>query len=237
MCCFSLFVFTLGISWKLNVFVNFGYQQFYPVLSIDETIEKYAPLNQFKRKDFVETNMQQHVDLFKDIVWSINHSGKGLAEITYRNKNNKEKQLLTNAEILHLEDVSILVDDLSKLWLINNILLILFLFYFYFQKQPILNRSKKWLLCTLTLFLVLSFSLFGFTRIFYYLHTVLFPDNHQWFFYYEESLMSTLMKAPDLFAAIALLILLLAIPMYLLGYKLIFGENNYIVKSIKLRDY
>jgi len=234
LCCFSLCIFTLGISWKLSTFINFGYQQFYSVLSIDKTIEKYSLLNRFDRKDFVETKMQQHVDLFKDIVWSINNSGKGLAEISYRNKNNVEKQLFTNAEILHLEDVSILVDNLSKLWLINNFILALFLFYFYFQKQPILNRSKKWLIFTLTLFLVLGFSLFGFTRIFYYLHTVVFPDNHQWFFYYEESLMSTLMKAPDLFAAIALLILLLALPIYLLGYMLIFGKNNYIVKLATL---
>ena len=130
LCCFSLCIFTLGISWKLSTFINFGYQQFYSVLSIDKTIEKYALLNRFDRKDFVETKMQQHVDLFQDIVWSINNSGKGLAEITYRNNSNKEKRLLTNAEVLHLKDVSILVDDLRKLWFVNIIPLIIFFFYF-----------------------------------------------------------------------------------------------------------
>ncbi|NQZ82570.1 MAG: DUF1461 domain-containing protein [Colwellia sp.] len=236
LCCFSLCIFTLGISWKLNVFINFGYQQIYSALSIDKTIEKYATLNRFERKDFVETKTQQHVSLFKEIVESINHSGKGLAEITYRNNSEKEKLLLTNAEVLHLEDVSILVDDLSRLWLINNILLVLFLFYFYFQKQSISTQSKKWLLCSFTLFLVLGFSILGFTRIFYYLHTVVFPDDHQWFFYYEDSLMSTLMKAPDLFAVIALLIILLALPIYILVYKLIFSKRYNLINLIKRID-
>mgnify|MGYP007022672661 CR=1 FL=1 len=36
----------------------------------------------------------------------------------------------------------------------------------------------------------------------------------QWFFYYQESLMSTLMKAPDLFAGIAVQIALLAVIIY-----------------------
>lgn len=45
--------------------------------------------------------------------------------------------------------------------------------------------------------------LFGPTKMFYWLHTKIFPHNHQWFFYYQESLMTTLMKAPDLFGFIA----------------------------------
>ena len=48
--------------------------------------------------------------------------------------------------------------------------------------------------------------LVGPVEVFYALHEWVFPANHQWFFYYEDSLMSTLMKAPDLFGAIALLL-------------------------------
>ena len=42
----------------------------------------------------------------------------------------------------------------------------------------------------------------GPTAVFYQLHIWIFPDDHQWFFYYQESLMSTMMKAPDLFGGI-----------------------------------
>ena len=45
--------------------------------------------------------------------------------------------------------------------------------------------------------------------VFYKMHTLIFPSGHQWFFYYQDSLMTTLMKAPDLFAAIAVEWLLL----------------------------
>jgi hypothetical protein len=53
--------------------------------------------------------------------------------------------------------------------------------------------------------------LLGPTKIFYLAHEVVFPDKHQWFFYYEESLMSTMMKAPALFGPIALQLLILTI--------------------------
>ena len=43
----------------------------------------------------------------------------------------------------------------------------------------------------------------GTKKVFYTAHTLIFPAGHQWFFYYEESLMTMLMQAPDLFAAIA----------------------------------
>jgi hypothetical protein len=38
-----------------------------------------------------------------------------------------------------------------------------------------------------------------------------FPEGHQWFFYYQDSLMSTLMKAPYLFGYIALALLVLTL--------------------------
>ena len=47
--------------------------------------------------------------------------------------------------------------------------------------------------------------------VFYVFHEWVFPAGHQWFFYYQESLMSTLMKAPDLFGYIAAALVALAI--------------------------
>jgi len=49
--------------------------------------------------------------------------------------------------------------------------------------------------------LVLSLVI-GVENLFYGLHTIVFPDDHQWFFYYEDSLMSTLMQAPNIFLPI-----------------------------------
>jgi len=54
--------------------------------------------------------------------------------------------------------------------------------------------------------------------VFYWAHTKIFPAGHQWFFYYEESLMTTLMKAPDIFAFIALLLVAVLIALWLLGF-------------------
>ena len=69
--------------------------------------------------------------------------------------------------------------------------------------------------------LLITFSVFGFTDIFYYLHTLVFPENHQWFFYYQESLMSSLMKAPDLFAGIGLSLVVIALIIYVIIYRLL----------------
>ncbi len=56
----------------------------------------------------------------------------------------------------------------------------------------------------------------GPVKVFYALHELLFPDGHQWFFYYQESLMSTMMKAPELFGWIAMEWALLAILCFVL---------------------
>ena len=56
----------------------------------------------------------------------------------------------------------------------------------------------------------------GPTKVFYAGHELIFPSNHQWFFYYEDSLMSTMMKAPALFGPIACQLLVIAIALWLL---------------------
>ncbi len=42
--------------------------------------------------------------------------------------------------------------------------------------------------------------------VFYQFHIWLFPADHEWFFYWQDSLMSTLMKAPVLFGGIAVVL-------------------------------
>ncbi|MCB1808001.1 MAG: DUF1461 domain-containing protein, partial [Candidatus Competibacteraceae bacterium] len=53
--------------------------------------------------------------------------------------------------------------------------------------------------------------LMGPVRVFYQLHIWIFPPGHPWFFYYQDSLMTTLLKAPDIFAPITLSWLLLSV--------------------------
>ena len=48
------------------------------------------------------------------------------------------------------------------------------------------------------------------------LHEFVFPEDHQWFFYYQDSLMTTLMKAPDIFFAIGAAWAVLATIIYLM---------------------
>jgi uncharacterized membrane protein len=51
----------------------------------------------------------------------------------------------------------------------------------------------------------------GFREVFYAFHEAIFPPDHQWFFYYQDSLMSTMMKAPFLFGYIAAALVALAL--------------------------
>ena len=66
------------------------------------------------------------------------------------------------------------------------------------------------------IFLVL---LLGPEKIFNQLHIWAFPEDNQWFFYYEESLMSTMMKAPHLFAYISAIWVFLSIILTVVLFK------------------
>lgn len=50
--------------------------------------------------------------------------------------------------------------------------------------------------------------------VFYWFHEQVFPEGHQWFFYYQDSLMTTLMKAPDIFAFIAALLVTVLVALW-----------------------
>ena len=75
---------------------------------------------------------------------------------------------------------------------------------------PSIKRQWAYIAGAVTiLFIVLM--VFGPERVFNQLHIWIFPKDHQWFFYYQESLMSTMMLAPRLFAFIAALWLALSL--------------------------
>ena len=71
-------------------------------------------------------------------------------------------------------------------------------------------------LLVITVLLALIIIVVGPNEVFKAMHEFVFPPENQWFFYYQDSLMTTLMKAPDIFFAIGAAWALLAVIIYLL---------------------
>ncbi len=218
----SLFCVSFYVAWNINAATNFLYSTWYEVLSLDEAISKYAPDNKFKQS-FEHTNKQQHVELFSGIVTGIQRDGEGLRELSYIDRKNSQKRtLLTDAEVVHLEDVANLVSKFKYL-AIFGFLIAFIVFMLMRSKNVSIAKFKRHLLGGLgTIFVIAVLVLLvGPTKIFYVGHELIFPNNHQWFFYYEESLMSTMMEAPVLFGPIACQLLLLTVLFWLAALYLL----------------
>lgn len=235
-----LLTFSLGISWQISKTTNFLYSFWYQTLHIDEVIKKNAPKNTQGKRDFPVDNFQLHEKMFAEIVDAIHQQGNQednqednqlgklqgnlpsntLSKISYVNHQSISKALLTKSEVVHLQDVANLLRSVEKLWWVN-LLILLGMIFFYCRKEQTISvnsiremptgKQKIISLLSFIILLVVILSIWGFTEVFYYLHTVVFPENHQWFFYYRDSLMATLMKAPDIFSAIAAQLLLVAL--------------------------
>lgn len=197
----------LFFAWQTLSATNFFYPQIYDALGFEPFIEEFAPQNHYKT-GFESTDREQHIALFGQIVDAINNKGQNLSQITYHDSEGDViDTLLREPEVVHLQDVANLLDNLrtSEYWAIVILLIIIALFRM--TKTP-LQHIRHTLFITLAIVaaIAISITVYGARAVFYQLHTVVFPENHQWFFYYQESLMTTLMKAPDIFAVIAVLL-------------------------------
>lgn len=197
------------LAWHLLAQVSFAYPLGYKLLGLEQHIADYAPRNHYKH-GFEFTRPQEHWDLFAQITQAVQHSGKGLAEINYSLPNGRRSALMYDAEITHLQDVSRLIDKFYLVGTLGGLLWASCLWLAYRQKLRLPSLRRILLgfgigLMTITCTVLML----GATKVFYWFHTQIFPAGHQWFFYYEDSLMTTLMKAPDIFAFIALLLLLM----------------------------
>ena len=200
------------VSWWLQAKLHYGYSLWYDVLSIEQHIATYGPQNQFKM-GFETLGKAEHLAAFQAISQAVHQQGSGLADIHYLFQNHSIA-LLTADEIVHLQDVANLIDKLNYIscWVA---LITLALLLFLWRAQVPLRLGKQVLYLALTLGLsVIAILAIGAEKVFYQLHIWIFPPQHPWFFYYQESLMSTMMKAPDLFAAIALAILFGALAIF-----------------------
>lgn len=194
------------LSWHLLAQVNFLYPVGYDWLAIDEHIQYYGPKNRFK-DDFAQTTQAEHQQLFSEISHAVQNHGQGLAAIHYRLPDGRLTPFMHDAEVIHLQDVANVIDAFYLVGMTAaTIWVFLFAFAYYYQYHfPSVKKILLGFSGALTV-LAVCFFIIGPEKVFYWLHELVFPDEHQWFFFYQDSLMTTLMKAPDLFAFIGLLL-------------------------------
>ncbi|MDN5851200.1 MAG: DUF1461 domain-containing protein [Nitrococcus sp.] len=195
---------SLAATWQAWAAFDFAYPLWYRALAIDAHIQHYGPLNHV-RPGFQNTTDTERLRLFGEIVDAIHDQPRRLATLQYHLPNGSIiGPLLRPAEIQHLRDVAVLIRMFQWAAIVGGLCALLL---------AAVAALRRWPLPPLRHFAIgalvpvaglgASLVLFGPTELFYVLHRWIFPPDDQWFFYYEESLMSMLMKAPDLFAAIA----------------------------------
>lgn len=217
------------LAWHLLAQVNFGYSVGYELLEIDKHIETFGPQNNYK-DHFEKTSPDEHKRLFTEITHAIQDGGNELASISYSLPNGEQEPLMRTPEVVHLQDVARLVNDFYWAgiggFLISGGLLI----YAYRRRQK-MPSARKLLAGFGGLILGITSVVFviGPLRVFYWLHDYAFPPEHPWFFYYQDSLMTTMMKAPDLFGFITALLVPLALAIWGLS---LWGITRFLKRSI-----
>lgn len=200
---FSGLLVALALGWLLLSSVNYSYPIWHDHARIGWAIDKYGGINQYKT-GFDLTTRAQRIELFAGISHAINHGGDGLDSLQYSVPGHPTQKLLREAEIVHLQDVANLV-TVGKYVGIGAVIVWIGIWIYFFLGQRIVPSLKRQML-VMTVFVGaagLFVVIVGAKDVFYKLHEWVFPDNHEWFFYYQDSLMSTMMYAPNLFAWIA----------------------------------
>lgn len=204
-------IVALAVSWLLLAQFNFSYGFWHDHAGIGAAIERFAP-NNHHRHGFHLTTREQRLDLFAGINQAIHHRGNGLEELTYEVPGHPQQSLLREPEIIHLTDVANLITAARLIVLVVVLIWLgLWIYYWQLRKIPPSLSRQLWGTLAFIILIALVVVLIGPVKVFYALHIWLFPKDHQWFFYYEDSLMSTMMLAPDLFGWIAVEWALLAI--------------------------
>ncbi|MDG6773887.1 DUF1461 domain-containing protein [Thiomicrorhabdus sp. ZW0627] len=215
------FILALYASWMILAKADFLYGVWYDYAGIGEHIDHYAPQNRF-RHGFEDTDADTRKQLFAGIVNAIHNHGEGLKELSYPHPTLPVRiPLLHKAEIDHLTDVALLLDFLKRLGWGLLLLWAALTTYLLMMKRSFPTAKLAWGNIGIGLLLLAAILvLYGPKQVFYQLHMWVFPANHHWFFYYQDSLMSTMMKAPDLFAYISTSLLLVGLIIFFLLIKL-----------------
>ena len=220
----NLIIASLAVGWELLAAQGFGYRPAYRLLQIDRTIDQYGPLNQ-RRPGFQLTSFDERQRLFDAIVRAIHHRGEGLDQLVYRAGDGRViGRLLTPAEVIHLQDVARLVSILRPVgW---GAIALLLVGSIQLRRKSVSLPGKKLVIAGALLGCggLGLIAVVGAETIFYQLHRWVFPPGHQWFFYYEESLMSMMMQAPNLFGVVAMFWALLA-GLVMVAWYLVVGRK------------
>ena len=213
----------VAMSWWIHSAVNFGYPLLYDALAIDEHIATYAPQNRY-RDGFEATSRDKHMALFGGIVTAINRGGEGLEALRYQTSSDGEPvPLLREAETHHLTAVAGLVTVLHWTGVVGLLILVLTIAVMRWRRMrlwrlaPLLGLGMALVVAMLIAIVALDTRDDGW---FAWAHDALFGTGHQWFFYYQESLMTTLLKAPDLFAPLGVSLGVVAVALAALFYAL-----------------
>lgn len=208
----TLAIGSLFVAWHALATADFGYSLWYDALAIDATIEVHGPQNTI-RPGFEETDRSERERLFGGIVEAIHADGEGLEALTYHAPDGTRiNTLLTAPEILHLQDVAALINAFTRVSVLAiGVFALLLTRAFWRREAP---PAAWWVAAGCGAVLLAAcgaVAMIGPVAVFYWLHEVLFPPDHEWFFYYQESLMSMMMQAPNLFGPIAALWLALTL--------------------------
>lgn len=201
---FGFVLLSLVVTWQVWAAGNFAYPMWYRVLAIDAHIAHYGPENHV-RPAFQTTTDGERMRLFGEIVEAIQHQPQRLPELKYHRPDGSViGPLLRPAEIQHLRDVAGLIRAFRWVAVVGAVCALLLAAFAALRRWPLPPLRHFVLGALLPAALVgVCLLVFGPTQVFYALHRMIFPPGHQWFFYYQQSLMSMLMKAPDLFGGIA----------------------------------
>ena len=221
----ALLVSCLYVSWQVLSQANFLYDQIYEHNNLEAHVNEFAPLNRNGKESFALTSKTERVRVFGDIAREINTGGGGLGSITYTPAGaDAATPFLVEAERDHLQDVANLVSSLKPIGAVIASLLIVFYGfcwyykisrYLYFWRPSSIFVSLTQIAAVAVLCVAVTFAI-GPQQTFYLLHEWAFSDKAQWYFYFEDSLMTTLM--PEIvFANIAALLGILTVLTWLVA--------------------
>lgn len=226
---FLTFVITLPISWYGMAKADFFYPILHDAIGIDKHIQRYAPQNQLNKLEFEKTTKIERIALFHGVVEAIHNNGEGLEKLKYTQKSTaNEIQLFTEAEILHLKDVALLLNKIKPIVLIAMLVWLIWIAWIFLKRIKLPSAKQFFLLGVFLIVVMIAILSFGPERVFNQLHIWAFPEG-QWLFYYEESLMSNLMMAPYIFIYISVIWLIISIVFTVLILRMLrlFQESRY----------
>lgn len=200
----SCIVIALQLSWYVLGHMNFSYGFWHDHTSIAWAIDTYGPANRQGHPGFEKTTKAERERVFAEIAKSVRSSGAGLEQIQYRVEGEPERILLTLDEVLHLQDVAKLI-DLAPFAVVPAWLMLIGLIVYSLKNNLPMPSVRIQLagLAVLSAVIGIILAVIGPKAVFTQMHIWVFPPQHKWFFYYQDSLMSTMMHAPVLFGGIA----------------------------------